>query len=215
MRIREMTWNDLDQVMSIENENFSVPWTETGFFTYLMRSDALFLVAEEENENAGFEDENCEEVDSETLESKDLGLKDLESEGLGLEEMRYEELVSENPEAEDLESEDFEYEDMEEEACGIILGYCGIIMAADEGDITNVSVKKEYQGQGIGSALVGELEARVKTLGIQKIFLEVRKSNASAIALYEKKGFEHMGIRKNYYSDPVEDAITMCRKLSL
>lgn len=147
MIVREMTWDDLEQVMVIENENFSVPWTETGFFTYLMRSDALFLVAEEEDEES-------------------------------------------------------------------ILGYCGIIMAADEGDITNVSVKKELQGKGIGTALVAELENRVKELGIQKIFLEVRKSNAPALALYEKQGFEHMGIRKNYYSDPIEDAITMCRKLS-
>lgn len=145
MIVREMTWDDLDQVMVIENENFSVPWTETGFFTYLMRSDALFLVAEEDD---------------------------------------------------------------------TIFGYCGIIMAADEGDITNVSVQKEHQGQGIGAMLVKELEQRVKALGIEKIFLEVRQSNAPALALYEKQGFEHMGVRKNYYSDPVEDAITMCRKLS-
>lgn len=147
MIVREMTWDDLDQVMIIENENFSVPWTEAGFFTYLMRSDALFLVAEEEDEEE-------------------------------------------------------------------IAGYCGIIMAADEGDITNVSVKEELQGQGIGTMMVKELETRVKALGIQKIFLEVRKSNAPAIALYEKQGFKHMGVRKNYYSDPVEDAITMCRNLS-
>ena len=55
--IREMTWDDLDQVVAIENENFSVPWTETGFFTYLMRSDALFLVAAEALDPAELESE--------------------------------------------------------------------------------------------------------------------------------------------------------------
>lgn len=201
MRIREMTWADLDQVMVIENENFSVPWTETGFFTYLMRSDALFLVAEEEDcapadeETVDFEQEETdyEAFESETCQRKESEVGDADSEEVDFEDSEYEE----------------EYED-----CGTIVGYCGIIMAADEGDITNVSVKKEYQGQGIGAALVSELQNRVKELGIQKIFLEVRKSNAPALALYEKQGFEHMGIRKNYYSDPVEDAITMCRNLS-
>ena len=133
--------------MEIENENFSVPWTETGFFTYLMRSDALFLVAENEEEE-------------------------------------------------------------------LVAGYIGIIMAADEGDITNVSVKKELQGQGIGTMLLQELASRTKEMGIEKIFLEVRESNVAALALYEKQGFERMGVRKNYYTDPIEDAITMCRKLS-
>ena len=71
--IREMQLDDLEQVMEIENENFSRPWTETGFFTFLIRQDTLFLVAEEDEE---------------------------------------------------------------------ILGYCGVVMVQDEGDITNVSVKK-------------------------------------------------------------------------
>lgn len=147
MMIREMTWDDLDQVMVIERENFSVPWTETGFFTFLMREDALFLVAEDQDEN--------------------------------------------------------------------ILGYCGVLMSIDEGDITNVAVKRECQGQGIGKALVYALVDFTVSRGIHTLFLEVRKSNAAALALYEKMGFTRMGVRKNYYSDPVEDGITMSRKHSL
>lgn len=145
MTIREMTFEDLDQVMEIERANFAVPWTAEGFFTYLLRMDALFLVAQEAEK---------------------------------------------------------------------VVGYCGVIMAADEGDITNVSVKKELQGQGIGKALMTELIKRTGEMGINTIFLEVRKSNGSAIGLYEKMGFEHMGVRKGYYSDPAEDAITMSRKNS-
>ena len=45
--IREMQFDDLEQVMEIERQNFSVPWTENGFFSFLMRNDTLFLVAEE------------------------------------------------------------------------------------------------------------------------------------------------------------------------
>lgn len=146
MNIREMAWDDLEQVVEIENENFSSPWTETGFFTYLMRDDALFLVAEENEQ---------------------------------------------------------------------ILGYCGVIMAIDEGDITNVSVKKEVQGKGIGTALLKELIIQTGKKGVQTLFLEVRESNQPAIALYEKQGFVRMGVRKNYYTDPIEDGITMNRKDSL
>lgn len=54
MIIREMQIDDLEQVMVIERENFSVPWTETGFFTFLIRQDAIFLVAEEENRIRGY-----------------------------------------------------------------------------------------------------------------------------------------------------------------
>ena len=52
--IREMQIDDLEQVMPIEEANFSIPWTETGFFTFLIRDDALFLVAEEDGEILGY-----------------------------------------------------------------------------------------------------------------------------------------------------------------
>ena len=52
--IREMQIDDLEQVMPIEEANFSIPWTETGFFTFLIRDDALFLVAEEDGGILGY-----------------------------------------------------------------------------------------------------------------------------------------------------------------
>ncbi len=54
IQIREMQFDDLDQVMEIENACFSVPWTETGFFTFLIRNDTLFLVAEEDEKIYGY-----------------------------------------------------------------------------------------------------------------------------------------------------------------
>lgn len=140
MKIREMQLDDLEQVMKIENENFSRPWTETGFFTFLIRQDTLFLIAAEGEE---------------------------------------------------------------------ILGYCGVVMVQDEGDITNVSVKKDRQNHGTGKLLVQELIRITNEMGVSRLFLEVRESNERAIHVYEKAGFVKNGLRKNYYEDPVEHAVLM------
>ncbi|MDO4519450.1 MAG: ribosomal protein S18-alanine N-acetyltransferase [Eubacteriales bacterium] len=95
---------------------------------------------------------------------------------------------------------------------GKILGYCGIILVLDEGDITNVAVRSDRQGEGIGHFLVDGLIRLCSERGVNVIHLEVRKSNETAIRLYSRLGFEQDGIRKNYYTDPVEDAILMTRK---
>lgn len=92
-----------------------------------------------------------------------------------------------------------------------ILGYCGMMMVLDEGDILNVVVRKERQREGIGNFLMQSLLRLAGDLGIQMIHLEVRKGNETAIRLYERLGFKRDGIRKNYYTDPVEDAILMTK----
>ena len=83
MILREMLVDDLEQVMEIEEELFSVPWTKEGFLTFLMKDNAMFLVVEEK---------------------------------------------------------------------GQILGYCGLLTVLDEGDVTNVAVRKERQREGIAIA---------------------------------------------------------------
>ena len=92
-------------------------------------------------------------------------------------------------------------------------GYVCMYMAADEGEITNVAVRSDCRGAGIAGALMDELMGRAKEHGIEKIFLEVRESNAPAIALYNKKGFEQCGVRKAFYREPTEDALLMIRSL--
>ena len=126
MILREMLVEDLDQVMEIEKDLFSVPWTKEGFLTFVLKDNAMFLVVEDKGE---------------------------------------------------------------------IIGYCGLLMVLDEGDITNVAIKRTRQKEGIG--------------GITTIHLEVRAGNSGAIRLYERSGFTRDGIRKGYYSDPVEDALLM------
>lgn len=143
MILREMLVEDLDQVMEIENRLFSPPWTKEGFFTYLTRKDAMFLVVEEK---------------------------------------------------------------------GRILAYCGLLMVLDGGDITNVAVCPERQREGIGHFLMESLIRLAEEQGITAIHLEVRVGNHTAIRLYERMGFTRDGIRRNYYTDPAEDALLMTRR---
>lgn len=143
MILREMMIDDLEQVLEIEEELFSVPWTREGFFTFLTRDDSMFLVVEEKEK---------------------------------------------------------------------ILGYCGLLMVLDEGDVLNVAVRKDRQREGIGNFLMESLIRLSGQLGISMIHLEVRKGNETAIRLYERLGFERDGIRKGYYTDPVEDAVLMTKK---
>ncbi|MGN0553653.1 MAG: ribosomal protein S18-alanine N-acetyltransferase [Oscillospiraceae bacterium] len=88
---------------------------------------------------------------------------------------------------------------------------CGFITAnavLDEINIYNVAVSARFRRQGIASALMHKLEEEKP----QVINLEVRESNAGAIALYEKCGFEQVGSRKNFYSKPTENAVLMTKK---
>lgn len=142
MIVREMLAEDLEQVMEIEKDLFSVPWTKEGFLTFLLRENSMFLVVEEKEK---------------------------------------------------------------------ILGYCGLLMVLDEGDITNVAVRRDRQKEGIGGFLMDSLIRLASEQGISVIHLEVRAGNQSAIRLYERCGFVRDGLRKGYYSEPVEDAVLMSR----
>lgn len=90
---------------------------------------------------------------------------------------------------------------------GIITGYIGCQVALDEGYITNVAVSPAFRRQGIGKQLVQALLQRSQDLAF--VTLEVRTSNTPAIALYTGCGFVPVGKRKNFYSDPTEDALLM------
>ena len=83
-----------------------------------------------------------------------------------------------------------------------IVGYSIVSMAVGEAHIMNISVDPAIQKQGVGSILLENMIAQA-TKKAETIFLEVRPSNKVAIALYEKRGFNEIGIRKGYY--PVED----------
>ena len=90
-----------------------------------------------------------------------------------------------------------------------LVGYCGYWGIAGEGYIYNVAVRKEYRQQNIGYQLLNALIERACMKGIASLTLEVRISNIGAIRLYEKLGFVHAGVRKDFYTKPKEDAIIM------
>ena len=92
---------------------------------------------------------------------------------------------------------------------GQIIGYIGYWNVAGEGQITNVAVKCEYRRLGIGDALIKRAIISAKTKGLLSLSLEVRKTNEAAIELYTKLGFKTVGQRKNYYTNPREDAVLM------
>jgi ribosomal-protein-alanine N-acetyltransferase len=143
MQIREMGIDDLAEVEDIEQDSFGdEAWSGTGFLTYLIRDDTLFLSAEENGE---------------------------------------------------------------------IVGYAGLLMVPEEADILNIAVRKDRRQSGIGTALMEELIRRAPEHGVTTIHLEVRESNPQAAALYEKEGFVRTGIRRDYYTNPRENAVTMTR----
>ena len=87
-------------------------------------------------------------------------------------------------------------------------------MAGDQAELYQIATDPEKRGQGIANMLMQKGIEWSKTQNAESIFLEVRVSNAPAIALYKKHSFENLGIRKKYYTDPVEDAMIMVRKVT-
>lgn len=95
---------------------------------------------------------------------------------------------------------------------GLVAGYCGCYQSLEEAEIVNVAVKKELRGLGIGRKMLTELMNLGKGQGVFAYTLEVRVSNHTAIHLYESLGFESIGIRKNFYEKPTENAMIMWRQ---
>ncbi|MBQ8518130.1 MAG: ribosomal protein S18-alanine N-acetyltransferase [Agathobacter sp.] len=140
MLIRKMALEDVTAVVQIEQECFSLPWSEKSFEDSILREDTIFLV--------------CEEA-------------------------------------------------------SVVTGYMGMYVSFDEASVTNVAVSPAFRKRGYGERLVTAAKEAAKCAGAESIFLEVRVSNAPAISLYKKMGFEELGIRKKFYEHPVEDAIIM------
>ena len=91
------------------------------------------------------------------------------------------------------------------------VGYAGLLVVADEGYITNVAVDPSCRRQGVAAQLLQVFDNFAKGNHLAFLTLEVRPSNAAAIALYEGFGFREVGRRRNYYDLPKEDALILTK----
>jgi len=179
--IRPMSHEDLAQVNNIDREAFPTQWPPPNYRQELQNKLAHYIVA-------------CD--DSRTVEASGAkprkGLPGLLSRMIPLHKRSY-------------------YLDatLPEYTRQFIVGFSGIWVLVDEAHITNIALRQEYQGKGLGELL---LIATIDLAGILKarmMTLEVRASNLVAQHLYGKYGFTQVGVRRGYYLDNREDAVIM------
>lgn len=140
IEVKLMEIRDLPEVVEIEKEIFSIPWSLKSFQESLINKNTLYMVAVE-NEK--------------------------------------------------------------------VIGYAGMYISFEEGDISNVAVASNYRKRGVATKLLLEIIRRAHEKGVTDVTLEVRETNVGAIRLYEKLGFKEVGIRKNFYEKPIENALIM------
>jgi len=139
-RTRPLHPDDLGIVQRIEQESYTVPWSESTFRSLILRTDTDLLCAE-------------------------VG--------------------------------------------GIVVGYAVCWYIMDQGELGNVAVDEPWRRAGVGAQLVTAVLERARKRGAREVFLEVRRTNGVAQRLYERLGFREIGLRKNYYVKPIEDALVM------
>jgi ribosomal-protein-alanine N-acetyltransferase len=93
-----------------------------------------------------------------------------------------------------------------------VAGYCAAWIVFDELHINNIAVRPEFRRRGLGAALLARALEEGAAAGAHRATLEVRRSNTPALGLYERFGFTVAGVRREYYSHPVEDALILWRE---
>lgn len=94
-----------------------------------------------------------------------------------------------------------------------VAAFCAFWRVADQAHINNLAVRPELRGRGLGSQMLEAIIGEAQSLGAGSLTLEVRRSNIPAQRLYQRAGFHEAGVRKNYYTQPVEDALVLVRKI--
>jgi ribosomal-protein-alanine N-acetyltransferase len=92
-----------------------------------------------------------------------------------------------------------------------VAGYCAFWRVGDEIHINNLAIRPDLRRRGLGRRLLGGVLDAAAVSGVTRVTLEVRRSNVAAIRLYEQAGFRAAGVRRNYYTQPVEDALLLLR----
>ena len=95
-----------------------------------------------------------------------------------------------------------------------VAAFCAFWLVAEQVHINNLAVVPELRGRGLGTQLLAAISDEAAHLGATLLTLEVRQSNIAARRLYERAGFYQDGVRKNYYTNPIEDALILSRKVA-
>ena len=180
--LRRMRSDDISQVIEIEHEAFSPGWVGTQFRRELNSRHCRFIVAYLTNN-----DEIPAEMGvAEAGEQPDASMWARMVRGVKT-----------------------VFGTGGETGTDAIAGYVGIWFQGDQAHITEIAVRESLRGQGIGELLlIGTVRAAYEQ-GLEEVTLEARVSNFVAQRLYDKYGFNEVGIRKNYYADNREDAVIM------
>ena len=93
--------------------------------------------------------------------------------------------------------------------------FCAFWRIADQAHINNLAVRPELRGRGLGLQMLEAVIAEARRLGAGSLALEVRRSNVAAQRLYKRAGFREDGVRKSYYTQPVEDALLLIKTLQI
>ena len=96
-----------------------------------------------------------------------------------------------------------------EDAAGQLVGFAAARRVADEAELQNLAVDPQHRRQGVGQGLVHGVHCRLRAAGTKRVYLEVRPSNESALALYRSSGYTVAGRRRDYYPTPREDALVL------
>jgi len=94
-----------------------------------------------------------------------------------------------------------------------VAGFCAFWLVVDQAHINNLAIRPELRGHGLGTYLLESIVTEARHLGATSLMLEVRRSNVAAQRLYARAGFHESGVRKSYYTQPVEDALVLLRKI--
>ncbi len=96
---------------------------------------------------------------------------------------------------------------------GLLVGFSCMLVIGDEAEVLNIASAPASRRTGVGQSLLSQMLRDAALRGVTAVYLEVRDANAAARALYRKNGFSEIGIRRNYYIKPRENAILMRKTL--
>ena len=100
------------------------------------------------------------------------------------------------------------------DAAGVVIGWCCGVLIGEEAELLRIAVAQSERIRGVGAALLTQFEGECEQQKVVSVFLEVAETNVAARRLYEKFSYNQVGRRKDYYSQPVDDALVMNKILT-